>query len=180
MCPSSSLLPFNWSNFILLVRRFHRLRSTRLISATSRRAPPYGSLLSCPTPLTSTVLHWNLDQWHRMITHVEHCVRLAAHTFNVKKKLHSSRSRPAPCQRRLPAFFRKKKTKNNLRSLVNDTPELARCTWTPGRVAALTVTDGGVKGIYPAPDIHEQFMIHNGYGTLRISSRTTSTTLSAL
>ena len=29
-----------------------------------------------------------------------------------------------------------------------------------------------VKGIYPAPDIHEQFMIHNGYGTLRITSRT--------
>ena len=39
---------------------------------------------------------------------------------------------------------------------------------------------GGVKGIYPAPDIHEQFMIHNGYGKLRTSSRTTSTTLSAL
>ena len=26
---------------------------------------------------------------------------------------------------------------------------------------------GGVKGIYPAPDIHELFMIHNGYGKLR-------------
>ena len=25
---------------------------------------------------------------------------------------------------------------------------------------------GGVKGIYPAPDIHEQFMIYKGYGTL--------------
>ena len=37
-----------------------------------------------------------------------------------------------------------------------------------------------VHGIYPAPDIHEQIMIHNGYGTLRTSSRTTSTTLSAL
>ena len=37
-----------------------------------------------------------------------------------------------------------------------------------------------LNGIYPAPDIHEQFMIHNGYGTLRTSSRTTSTTLSAL
>ena len=39
---------------------------------------------------------------------------------------------------------------------------------------------GGVKGIHPAPHIHEHFMIHKGYGTLRISSRTTSTTLSAL
>ena len=38
----------------------------------------------------------------------------------------------------------------------------------------------GVNGIHPAPDIHEHFMIHKGYGTLRISSRTTSTTLSAL
>ena len=37
-----------------------------------------------------------------------------------------------------------------------------------------------VNGIHPAPDIHEQFMIHKGYGTLRISSRTTSTILSAL
>ena len=37
-----------------------------------------------------------------------------------------------------------------------------------------------VNGIYPAPDIHEHFMIHKGYGTLRISSRTTSTILSAL
>ena len=37
-----------------------------------------------------------------------------------------------------------------------------------------------VNGIHPAPDIHEHFMIHKGYGTLRISSRTTSTTLSAL
>ena len=37
-----------------------------------------------------------------------------------------------------------------------------------------------VKGIYPAPNIHEQFMIHNGYGKLRTSSRTTSTTLSTL
>ena len=39
---------------------------------------------------------------------------------------------------------------------------------------------GGVNGIHPAPDIHEHFMIHKGYGTLRISSRTTSTILSAL
>ena len=37
-----------------------------------------------------------------------------------------------------------------------------------------------VKGIYPAPDIHEHFVIHNGYGKLRTSSRTTSTTLSTL
>ena len=38
-----------------------------------------------------------------------------------------------------------------------------------------------VNGIHPAPDIHEHFMIHKGYGTLRISSRrTTSTILSAL
>ena len=36
-----------------------------------------------------------------------------------------------------------------------------------------------VNGIHPAPDIHEH-MIHKGYGTLRISSRTTSTILSAL
>ena len=39
---------------------------------------------------------------------------------------------------------------------------------------------GGVNGIHPAPDIHELFMIYKGYGTLRISSRTTSTILSAL
>ena len=38
----------------------------------------------------------------------------------------------------------------------------------------------GVNGIQLAPEIHEQFMIHKGYGTLRISSRTTSTTLSAV
>ena len=38
----------------------------------------------------------------------------------------------------------------------------------------------GVNGIHPAPKIHEHFMIHKGYGTLRKSSRTTSTTLSAL
>ena len=31
----------------------------------------------------------------------------------------------------------------------------------------------GVNGIHPAPDIHEHFTIHKGYGTLRISSRTT-------
>ena len=37
-----------------------------------------------------------------------------------------------------------------------------------------------VNGIHPAPDIHEHFMIHKGYGTLRKSSRTTSTMLSAL
>ena len=37
-----------------------------------------------------------------------------------------------------------------------------------------------VNGIHPAPDIHEHFTIHKGYGTLRISSRTTSTILSAL
>ena len=39
---------------------------------------------------------------------------------------------------------------------------------------------GGVKGIYPAPDIHEHFTTHNGYGKMRTSSRTTSTTLSTL
>ena len=39
---------------------------------------------------------------------------------------------------------------------------------------------GGVKGIYPAPDIHEHFTMHNGYGKLRTSSRTTSTTWSTL
>ena len=32
---------------------------------------------------------------------------------------------------------------------------------------------GGVNGIHPAPDIHEHFTIHKGYGTLRISSRIT-------
>ena len=37
-----------------------------------------------------------------------------------------------------------------------------------------------VNGIHPAPDIHEHFTIHKGYGTLRISSRTTSTILSTL
>ena len=37
-----------------------------------------------------------------------------------------------------------------------------------------------VNGIHPAPDIHEHFMIYKGYGTLRISSRTTSTILNAL
>ena len=37
-----------------------------------------------------------------------------------------------------------------------------------------------VNGIHPAPDIHEHFMIHKGYGTMRTSSRTTSTILSAL
>ena len=31
----------------------------------------------------------------------------------------------------------------------------------------------GVKGMYPAPHIHEHFTIHNGYGKLRTSSRTT-------
>ena len=39
---------------------------------------------------------------------------------------------------------------------------------------------GGVNTIHPAPDIHEHFMIHKGYGTLRKSSRTTSSILSAL
>ena len=39
---------------------------------------------------------------------------------------------------------------------------------------------GGVKEIYPAPDIHDYFTIHKGYGTMRTSSRTTSTTLSTL
>ena len=39
---------------------------------------------------------------------------------------------------------------------------------------------GGVKGMYLAPDVHEHFTIHKGYGTMRTSSRTTSTTLSAL
>ena len=37
-----------------------------------------------------------------------------------------------------------------------------------------------VSSIHPAPDIHEHFTIHKGYGKLRISSRTISTTLSAL
>ena len=37
-----------------------------------------------------------------------------------------------------------------------------------------------VNGRHPAPDIHEHFTIHKGYGTLRISSRTTSTILSTL
>ena len=39
---------------------------------------------------------------------------------------------------------------------------------------------GGVNGIHPAPDTHEHFMIYKGYGTLRKSSRTTSTTLNTL
>ena len=39
---------------------------------------------------------------------------------------------------------------------------------------------GGVNTIHPALEIHEHFMIHKGYGTLRISSRTISTILSAL
>ena len=39
---------------------------------------------------------------------------------------------------------------------------------------------GNVNGIHPAPKIHEHFMMYKGYGTLRISSRTTSTILSAL
>ena len=39
---------------------------------------------------------------------------------------------------------------------------------------------GSVNTIRPALDIHEHFMIHNGYGKLRASSRTTSTTLSTL
>ena len=38
----------------------------------------------------------------------------------------------------------------------------------------------GVNTIHLALDIHEQFMIYKGYGTLRITSRTTSTILSAL
>ena len=37
-----------------------------------------------------------------------------------------------------------------------------------------------VMGIFPAPDIHEHFTIDKGYGKLRTSSRTTSTTLSTL
>ena len=37
-----------------------------------------------------------------------------------------------------------------------------------------------VNTIHPALDIHEHFTIYKGYGTLRISSRTTSTILSAL
>ena len=47
------------------------------------------------------------------------------------------------------------------------------------RTGVLMGTDH-VNGIYPAPDIHEHYTIHKGYGTLRISSRTTSTILSAL
>ena len=39
---------------------------------------------------------------------------------------------------------------------------------------------GGCKWNISCTDIHEQFTIHNGYGKLRTSSRTTSTTLSAL
>ena len=39
---------------------------------------------------------------------------------------------------------------------------------------------GGVNTIHPAPDIHKQFVIYKGYGTLRISSRTILTILSAL
>ena len=42
------------------------------------------------------------------------------------------------------------------------------------------VAGGNVNGIHPAPDIHEHFMIHKGYGTLRISSRTISTILRPL
>ena len=45
---------------------------------------------------------------------------------------------------------------------------------------SLLSSTGGVNGIHPAPDIHEHFMIYKGYGTLRKSSRTTSTILSAL
>ena len=45
---------------------------------------------------------------------------------------------------------------------------------------SLLLPTGAVKGMYPAPDIHEHYMIHKGYGTLRISSRTISTILSAL
>ena len=40
--------------------------------------------------------------------------------------------------------------------------------------------DFHVNGIHPAPDIHEHFTIHKGYGKLRTSSRTTSTTWSTL
>ena len=47
-------------------------------------------------------------------------------------------------------------------------------------VSAHVVPMKGVNGIHPAPDIHEHFTIHKGYGTLRISSRTTSTILSTL
>ena len=37
-----------------------------------------------------------------------------------------------------------------------------------------------VNGIHPAPDIHEHFTIHKGYGIMRTPSRTISTTLSTL
>ena len=39
---------------------------------------------------------------------------------------------------------------------------------------------GGVKGMYPAPDIHEHLRYTKATATLRTSSRTTSTTLSTL
>ena len=32
---------------------------------------------------------------------------------------------------------------------------------------------GGVKGMYPAPDIHEHLRYTNGFGKLRTSTRTT-------
>ena len=49
-----------------------------------------------------------------------------------------------------------------------------------GSYAVFTVQGSSVNGIHPAPDIHEHFTIHKGYGTLRIFSRTFSTILSAL
>ena len=49
------------------------------------------------------------------------------------------------------------------------------------RVKANAKNDSeSVNGIHPAPDIHEHFTIHKGYGTMRTSSRTTSTILSTL
>ena len=43
-----------------------------------------------------------------------------------------------------------------------------------------SINSTNVNGTHHAPDIHEHFTIHKDYGTLRISSRTTSTILSAL
>ena len=48
------------------------------------------------------------------------------------------------------------------------------------RTRMVAVLGKSVNGIHPAPEIHEHFMVHKGYGTLRISSRTTSTILSVL
>ena len=54
------------------------------------------------------------------------------------------------------------------------------CSFTPVACVVADATAVRVNGTHPAPDIHEHFTIQKGYGTLRISSRTTSTILSAL